>query len=29
MVLRYLGEEVPHRFIHTEKKGLLSRLFRG
>ncbi len=29
MVARYLGEEVPHRFIHTEKKGFLSRLFRG
>jgi septum site-determining protein MinD len=29
MVARYLGEEVPHRFLHPEKKGLLSRLFRG
>ncbi|EXJ13859.1 Septum site-determining protein MinD [Imhoffiella purpurea] len=29
MVSRYLGEEVPHRFIHAEKKGFLSRLFRG
>ncbi|TCT19307.1 septum site-determining protein MinD [Thiobaca trueperi] len=29
MVARYLGEEVPHRFLHAEKKGLLSRLFRG
>jgi septum site-determining protein MinD len=29
MVARYLGEEVPHRFLHTEKKGFLSRLFRG
>lgn len=29
MVSRYLGEEVPHRFIHPVKKGFLSRLFRG
>lgn len=29
MVARYLGEEVPHRFLHAAKKGLLSRLFRG
>lgn len=29
MVARYLGEEVPHRFLHTEKKGFLTRLFRG
>ncbi len=29
MVSRYLGEEVPHRFLHAEKKGFLSRLFRG
>ncbi|EGV27740.1 MULTISPECIES: septum site-determining protein MinD [Thiorhodococcus] len=29
VVSRYLGEEVPHRFIHTEKKGFLSRIFRG
>jgi septum site-determining protein MinD len=29
MVARYLGEEVPHRFLHPEKKGFLSRLFRG
>ncbi|BCX80447.1 septum site-determining protein MinD [Methylomarinovum caldicuralii] len=28
-VARYLGEEVPHRFIRPEKKGLLGRLFRG
>jgi septum site-determining protein MinD len=29
MVARYLGEEVPHRFLQAEKKGLFSRLFRG
>ncbi|MBK1719806.1 septum site-determining protein MinD [Thiocystis violacea] len=29
MVSRYLGDEVPHRFLHPEKKGFLSRLFRG
>ena len=29
MVARYLGEDVPHRFLHPEKKGLLSRIFRG
>ncbi len=29
MVARYLGEEVPHRFIRPEKKGLLGRLFGG
>lgn len=29
MVARYLGEEVPHRFINAEKKGFLSRLFKG
>jgi len=29
MVARYLGDEVPHRFLHTEKKGFLSRLFGG
>lgn len=29
MVARYLGEEVPHRFLYMEKKGFLSRLFRG
>jgi len=29
MVLRYLGEDVPHRFLHPEKKGLLSRIFKG
>jgi septum site-determining protein MinD len=26
---RYLGEDVPHRFIHPEKKGFFSRLFGG
>jgi septum site-determining protein MinD len=29
MVARYLGDEVPHRFLHVEKKGFLSRLFGG
>ena len=29
MVARYLGEVVPHRFINAEKKGFLSRLFKG
>jgi septum site-determining protein MinD len=29
VVSRYLGEEVPHRFIDEEKKGLLGRLFGG
>jgi septum site-determining protein MinD len=28
-VSRYLGEDVPHRFIHPEKKGFFSRLFGG
>lgn len=28
-VSRYLGEELPHRFIHHEKKGLFGRLFGG
>ena len=27
VVGRYLGEDVPHRFIEEEKKGLLGRLF--
>jgi len=27
-VARFLGEERPHRFIHEEKRGLLSRIFR-
>jgi septum site-determining protein MinD len=29
MVDRYLGEKLPHRFLHVEKKGLLGRLFGG
>jgi septum site-determining protein MinD len=29
MVDRYLGEDLPHRFITVEKKGLLGRLFGG
>ncbi len=29
MVGRYLGENLPHRFLQVEKKGFLSRLFRG
>jgi len=29
MVGRYLGEELPHRFLAVHKKGLFSRLFRG
>ncbi|MDD2767464.1 MAG: septum site-determining protein MinD [Methylococcus sp.] len=28
-VRRYLGEDVPHRFINLEKKGFMSRLFGG
>lgn len=28
MVARYLGEELPHRFLEVRKKGLLSRLFK-
>lgn len=28
-VARYLGEEVPHRFIHVERRGLFSRLWGG
>jgi len=27
IVARYLGENVPHRFIEEEKKGLFSKLF--
>lgn len=27
MVARYLGEDLPHRFLKVEKKGLLGRLF--
>ncbi len=29
IVARYLGEEVPQRFIDEEKKGLFGRLFRS
>jgi septum site-determining protein MinD len=29
VVCRYLGEQVRHRFIEEEKRGLFSRLFRG
>ena len=29
IVLRYLGEDVPHRFINCDKKGLFSRIFGG
>jgi len=29
MVARYLGEDLPHRFIKARKKGFLSRLFKG
>jgi len=29
VVDRYLGEELPHRFLKVEKKGLLGRLFGG
>lgn len=29
MVSRYLGEDLPHRFLSVEKKGLFGRLFRG
>ncbi len=28
-VARYLGEELPHRFLQIEKKGLFGRLFGG
>ncbi len=28
-VARYLGDDVPHRFIEVEKKGFFSRLFGG
>ena len=27
MVSRYLGDELPHRFLKVEKRGLLGRLF--
>jgi len=26
---RYLGEDLPHRFVNAEKKGFFSRLFGG
>ncbi|MBV2120120.1 MAG: septum site-determining protein MinD [Candidatus Thiodiazotropha sp. (ex Ctena orbiculata)] len=29
VVARYLGEQLPHRFLEIEKRGLLGRLFRG
>jgi len=29
VVRRYLGEDVPHRFLDEEKKGLFGRLFRS
>jgi len=29
MVSRYLGEDLPHRFLTAEKKGLFGRLFGG
>ena len=29
MVDRYLGEELPHRFVTPERKGLFGRLFGG
>lgn len=29
VVRRYLGEDLPHRFLEDDKKGLLSRLFGG
>jgi len=29
VVTRYLGEQLPHRFLEIEKKGLLGRLFGG
>jgi septum site-determining protein MinD len=28
-VARYLGDDVPHRFLQVEKKGFLKRIFRG
>jgi len=28
-VRRFLGENVPHRFLEAEKKGLFKRLFGG
>ena len=29
VVKRYLGADIPHRFLEEEKKGLFGRLFRG
>ena len=29
MVARYLGEDLPHRFLQVQKKGLFGRLFGG
>ena len=29
MVARYLGDELPHRFLTVQKKGLFGRLFGG
>jgi septum site-determining protein MinD len=29
MVARFLGEELPHRFLQVQKKGFLNRLFGG
>lgn len=29
VIRRYLGEDVPHRFLDEEKKGLFGRLFGG
>ena len=29
VVARYLGEQLPHRFLEVQKKGFFSRLFRG
>ena len=29
VVARYLGEELPHRFLEVQKRGLLGRLFGG
>jgi septum site-determining protein MinD len=27
MVARFLGEDLPHRFMDVQKKGLLRRIF--
>ena len=29
VVARYLGDELPHRFLEVQKRGLLGRLFGG